>query len=168
MLGPGPLIVEPRQQSDRVLHIRDEYAIAVLWRVEQLVWYRVRPQSDFERDGCLPACSTESLFSNFTSGIPELSTESVSSQPHTAFEPQKTQCSARFRIFVWGPGCRVRKQGFSTTRGEADFGFEIPLADPDWGCDRATGSVIDTWNSTNASWYCPSVRGQQRQENINV
>ncbi len=37
ILGSGPLIVEPREQSDRVLHIGDEHAIAVLWRVEQLI-----------------------------------------------------------------------------------------------------------------------------------
>src|SRR3954468_24856520 len=37
----GPLIVEPRQQRDRVLHIGDEHAIAVLRRIEQLIllWF---------------------------------------------------------------------------------------------------------------------------------
>src|SRR6266852_3785954 len=41
ILRTGPLIVEPRQQVDGVLHVGDEHAIAVLRRVEQLVLLRL-------------------------------------------------------------------------------------------------------------------------------
>src|SRR5207245_8970400 len=41
MLRPGTLVVEPQQPSDRVGHIGDEHAIAVLRRLKQLVLLRL-------------------------------------------------------------------------------------------------------------------------------